>query len=567
MLENIRKYTGLFIVVLVLIFVGLIFLGDNMSSGGPGSGPPVVKTKYETLSTKNLQNDGAAYLQLGQRVMQASAQGGSFQGFQDISQYLGVLGGGESSDSLKRFLVNRANFDRAIEAYGLHASQDDVNLYQREVLFTGRDGIFDKKSYDDFLNKGLKGLGNVNDLNAFTGDLLSFKKLTEVIGAGVQANEEAAKEEFISSAQTMSVSTLSLGLEDFKNDINPTEDEVKTFWQENQGRYLSDAKRKLTYIVAQPDYEAALEAQEKEESSTPDEEAAEDSEKSPAELAAAAEEPTLSPEAKNKLINKLGLEIEEGIWMILQQQVSEGAETAELEPLAEELGYEVKTTELISTAELPAEIRGAIRGSQGRTVEMEVADATVNPSNAMDSISEILGIGTDSWLLFRVDEATEPSELPFEEAMEDAKQDLITEKAEEELESALEAAREAIAKAQEEGKSLKEAAEEHKLKFAQHLNLTANSQLPNEPNTQDVFRLASQTKSGSLSKAEVFQPARNRGLFVFVEERQFVETDQNKASLDRAVSTQQQRLKYILVEHWFTAAYDEAEVEIMKTKS
>ncbi|MDB4499356.1 hypothetical protein N9213_02875, partial [Akkermansiaceae bacterium] len=34
MIENIRKYTGLMIVVLVLLFIGLVFLGDTASNVG-----------------------------------------------------------------------------------------------------------------------------------------------------------------------------------------------------------------------------------------------------------------------------------------------------------------------------------------------------------------------------------------------------------------------------------------------------------------------------------------------------------------------------------------------------
>lgn len=565
MLENIRKYTGLFIVVLVLIFVGLIFLGDNMSASGPGSGPTLVKTKYENFSQKELQKRGAGYLQLAQRVMQTSIQNGSFNGYQDISQYLGVLGAQDTAEGLKTFLVNRANFDRAVAKFGLYPSQEEIDVYQRETLFTGRDGLVNKEAYDTFIDKGLKGVGTLNDLNRFAGDILAFKKLTEVLGAAVQGNETAAQENFLSSAQTMNVSTLALSLADFQKDIQPTDEELKTYWEENRGRYLSEAKRKLTYFVAKPDYEKALaEKIKKQAEKTDEEKAADDAEKTPAELAADAEAPSLTDEERSKEVDKLGLVIEEDIWVVIQQQVEDGAKKADLETLAKEYGFEVKTTELLPVAELPAEIRGPIRGTQGRTVENEVLDARINPSNVMDSVSEILGVGTDGWLLFRIDEAVEPTELAFEEAMDKAKADLVKEKSLEALTAAIESAREEVAKALEEGKPLNEVAAAQNLKLAQHLNLTAGAQLPGEPSVRDVFRLASQTKSGSVSKAEVMQPGGDRALFVYVEEREFVESDENKDGLDRALSTQQQQMKNMLVEHYFTAAYDEADVEFVR---
>ena len=257
--------------------------------------------------------------------------------------------------------------------------------------------------------------------------------------------------------------------------------------------------------------------------------------------------------------------IEENIWVVLQQQVENGAEKAELEPLAKEFGYEVKSTDLLPLSELPADIRGPVRGTQ-LTVEQELAGASLTSGNAMDALSEILGIGTENWLLYRVDEAVDPTEKTFEEAKEDAKTDLIQERAEEELKKAIESAREAVAKALADGTSLADAAKEQNLKLTEHLGVTASSTLPGESNSQDIYRLATQTKTGEVSKAEVSQPLRTNALFVFVKEREFVESDQNKAGLTRAVSTQQEAIRGALVQHWFTAEYDKSEVEIMTIK-
>lgn len=571
MLENIRKYTGLFIVVLVLIFVGLVFFQSNTGGGAPGSGQAVVKTNDKTYFTKDLQK-AEQEIRLGQRILQTSIQTGSFEAYGDISRFLGTLEGGNDTDSLKRYLVHRSNFERAKKQYGLVPSKDEIDLYQRENIFTGRDGIFDDEAYQKFTDKGLKGIGmTINNLNDFVGDLLAFKEFTNVIGAGVLANEAAAEESFIASSQQFTLSTLSLDLETFKKEITPTDEEIKTYWEENQGRYLTEHKRRLTYFTAAPDFDAAL-AKKKEEEAKKEKTAAEeaaDAEKTPEQIAAddkaKVDTAVLTPAERKKASDELGLIIEENIWVVLQQQIEEGAEKAELEPLAKEFGYEVKTTELLPLSELPADIRGSVRGTQ-TTVELELQQASVTSGNAMDSLSEILGVGTENWLLYRVDEAVEPTEKTFEEAKEDAKIDFIQEKGEAALKEAIEAAREEVAKAIAAGTSLEEASAAQNLKLTEHLGMSANAPLPSEPNPREVFRLASQTKTGEVSKAEVIEPLRDRALFVFVKEREFVESDQNKAGLTRAVSTQQEALRGALVQHWFTAAYDQAEVELVTLK-
>ena len=557
--------------VLVLIFVGLVFLQSNTGGSGPGSGPAVVKTNDKTYAYKDLQK-AEQHIRLGQRILQESIQNGSFATYGDISRFLGTLEGGNDDDSLKRYLVHRTNFERARKEYGLYPSKEEIDLYQRENIFTGQDGVFNDEAYQKFTDKGLKGLSlTINDLNDFVGDILAFNEFINVLGAGVLANETAAEESFIANSQQFTLSTLSLDLETFKKEISPTDEEIETYWQENQGRYLTEPKRRLTYFTAAPDFTKALADKKKKEAEkvkTPAEEAA-DAEKTPEQMAAddkaKAEATVLTPEERKKVSDELGLLIEENIWVVLQQEIENGAETAELEPLAKEFGYEVKSTELIPLSELPAEIRGPVRGTQ-MTVEQELQNASLTSGNVMDSLSEILGVGTENWLLYRVDEAVEPTEKTFEEAKEDAKADLIQERAEEQLKEAIEAARESVAKALTDGTSLADAAKAQNLKLTEHLGVTANSTLPGESNSQDVFRLATQTKTGELSSAEVTQPGRESAHFVFVKEREFVENDQNKAGLTRAVSTQQEANRGALVQHWFTAEYDKADVEIVTLK-
>lgn len=572
MLENIRKYTGLFIVILVLIFVGLVFMESNSGGRGPGSGPVVVKTDDKTYSSKELEEAGQE-IRLGQRILQTSLQSGSFDTYSDISRFLGTLEGTGSNEALKRYLVHRTNFEKAKKEFGLSPSKDEIDLYQREKIFTDREGIFDDEGYRTFTEKGLKGLGmTINDLNDFVSDIISFKALGKVLGAGVVANEKAARETFIAQSQQITLSTLSLELETFKKDLAPSEEEVRTYWQENQGRYLTEPKRKLTYFVATPDFEAALAAKKEEESKkekTAAEEAAE-AEKTAEEIAAdtqaASDAMTLTPEERKRAVDELGLLIEENISIILQQEIEDGAKKANLEPRAEELGFNVQTTDLLPLSELPSEIGGPVRGLD-TSVEKELAEASLTTGNVMDSLSEILGVGTESWLLYRIDEAVDPTEKTFEEAMEEAREDLIQERGEKALEEAIEAAREGVFAALASGKALAEAAAEYNLQVTEHLGLAASARLPDEPNPQDVFRLASQTKTGELSEAEVIQPLRNRALFVFVKEREFVESDQNLSGLDRAATTQQQILREALVQHWFAAEFDKVDVEIVTPKS
>lgn len=581
MLENIRKYTGLFVVMLVLIFIGLVFIGNNNGRGGPGSGPPVVKTKDRTFSQKELDK-ASRKIRLAQRLASQSNQIGTKTHFyygteasQDILTFLGALGAnGQEADTLQRHLVYRDLFEQAKKEFSLTPSTEEVQVYQREKIFTNTEGIFDGEAYNKFTDKGLRGLSmTINDMNDFVADLLAFKALTKILSAGVIPNEAAAQETFIANQQEITLSTLTLDLEDFKKDISPTDDEVKTYWEEHQGRYLTDAQRRLTYILGGPDFDAELQTKKDKlakEAPTPTEEA-DNAEKTPEELAAAKKKreeeianTTLTPQERKKLSDQFGLKLDDVICITLQQEIDAGAKKAELERIAKEFNYEVKTTELLSLSELPSDIKGVIRGGGGRTVEQELLDASLTSGDALDSLSPVLGVGQDQWLIFRLDEATEPTEKTFEQAKEQAQIDLIQDKAEKALAEAIENAREEVVQSLANKTSLTEAAAAQNLKVTKHLGLKVNDTIANEPNVREVFRLAAQTKTGEISKAEVAEPLKNRGLIVYVEERDFVESDQNKSGLLQAGNNQEQLIHLTLVQHWFDAAYEQAEVEIVR---
>ena len=62
MIENIRKYTGLMIVVLVLLFIGLVFLGDTARNSFAGK--PVMEVNGVAVSRKDFDRMSGNALQI-----------------------------------------------------------------------------------------------------------------------------------------------------------------------------------------------------------------------------------------------------------------------------------------------------------------------------------------------------------------------------------------------------------------------------------------------------------------------------------------------------------------------
>ncbi|MEM9080202.1 MAG: SurA N-terminal domain-containing protein [Verrucomicrobiota bacterium] len=565
MLEDIRKYTGLFIVVLVLIFVGLVFWEGGAQSG-PGGGPTLVRSDLGSLSLKDLQNDGEKIVRLANRLQQTAFQNGAQNGGLDLYSYTNTLNRKQFvepdapyEEIMGSFLINRRNLQQAMKDYGLYASKEEIDVYQRENLFTGRDGLFDQQGYSQFIDSGLKGLSlTVNDLNTFIGEILAFKKLGELVGAGVQTNEDSAKEVFTSNAQTITLSSFSLNLEPLKKEITPTEDEIKAYWEENRGKYLSAPKRAVTYVHKLPNFILALEEKKASAAAQAAEAEAEANEEEKEEI-------TLTQEERNKVISDIGSTFDD-LWVEIQQSIENGAQKADLETIAPEYDLQVLTTELLELEKMPMALRGPVRDSRGQTMQNVLANTQVtNPEDPLKALSDPLPTGPDGWIIFRVDEAEEPAELTFEDAKEDATKDLITQLAQESLETKINEARETLATTNKNGESLEEKAAELGLQTRQHTKMTTTATLPGEANPRDVFRLGARTNPGEISEAEVL--SNNRGLFVFVSEREFVDNDQNKRGLENSLTRAKTELRNALLDHWFVAKFQQANVDFVQPNS
>ena len=272
MLEHIRKYTGLMFVILILLFLGLVFFGD-VSGGSFLSGPSVVQAHGRGYTQQEYQRIAENPIRL---IRDLSGQQTNFQGMIALSRYLNTLGlpadGGNFDPA--RFLVNRVNLQNAARDYGLHASKGEVEELIQKSIFANRQGAFDGPRYERYVQRQLPRLGmGVQDMNEVLGEMIVLEKLTDLLGAGLQPSRDAVRATVSDRQQEISYQIATFPRSRFEAAQSPTDEEVKTYWEEHQGRYQTEAQRRITYVLAQPDYEtlaAEKEAAKPEPPETPD---------------------------------------------------------------------------------------------------------------------------------------------------------------------------------------------------------------------------------------------------------------------------------------------------------
>ncbi|MEJ6582156.1 MAG: hypothetical protein QNL68_20430 [Akkermansiaceae bacterium] len=273
MIENIRKYTGLMIVVLVLLFVGLVFLGDNV--GNTFAGKPVMEVAGRGVSQKEFQRNAIDVQKIAMEIPNRTPLPretrilASHYLDEDIIENPYVLAGSilqqmgmflQPSDGLpERFLANRLAVQKAGIEYGVTPSDNEVESFVENVLFADEDGNFNQEASREFFDEtaGKLGIGT-RGFNEYIRDLMTTQNLSKLIGGGIPPEMETVRALYDSAKQSISVKQISLDSATFEAEVNPTEEEIKAFYEENKDKYNSEEQRKISYVFVEPDWATKL---------------------------------------------------------------------------------------------------------------------------------------------------------------------------------------------------------------------------------------------------------------------------------------------------------------------
>jgi hypothetical protein len=234
MIENIRKYTGLMVVVLVLLFVGLVFLDGGISKAF--NGKPVMEVGDQSISEKEF-NRQRALMQLpsvlptaieipeNSRLLAKHYLGETFMEgpipktpsfiVQIMAEYLQP-----SLAEPERFIANRINIQKGGIEFGVTPSNDEVENFVETVLFTDTNGNFDQEAYTNFTKSRLSNIGGIPGFNNYIRDLLTAQNLSKVLGGGISTEKDTERELFDIQKQEISGSKITLESESTKDGLS-----------------------------------------------------------------------------------------------------------------------------------------------------------------------------------------------------------------------------------------------------------------------------------------------------------------------------------------------------------
>ncbi|MCW1925482.1 peptidylprolyl isomerase [Luteolibacter arcticus] len=527
MIEHLRKYTGLIIIVVALLFVGLVFFENNTGGRGSAGDPPALSVDGRQYTMTEVQK-------LGETPM-ALVQGFGMYGMIDFLSTLGGFGGGE--ETANRFFVNRLIVRQAAEDFGVHPSAEEISAEIKKMpTFQGADGAYNQQTYNDFITKRLGRLGMTEgDFIDIVRDTLATRKLTEIIGGGLAVDRSVAAQQVTSRDQQVAIQLIRIPLSKFQDELKPTDEELKAQWETTKDKYQTDRKIKVSYLIAKPTYPELP----KDETKLPD--AVTDEQKKEAEKAAADKKAAAEAKlAEHK--RKVDTQLADTVDGLLQQiEASEGKDFAKL---AEENGWKIVTTDLFTRTSLPAELSVNTRSTSNPRPVGDIIFQITPGSDAMSRFSEALPIADGAFLIAHLDEAEEPRTKTFEEAKDLVRVDFITDKAGEALKKDADEKAAKLREALAAGKSFADAAKELGLEVKSLGPFKATDKLPEEADTSILFETASLVDPGTLADP-VMRP--DGAVFIFVEKREVVKDPARDERINQSLTgltSNQQRIAF-----------------------
>ncbi|KAB2641148.1 MAG: hypothetical protein DVB25_02735 [Verrucomicrobia bacterium] len=553
MIEKIHRYKGLLVFGLVLVAAAFVFgdfsRGRRNSAGG---GTAILSVAGRSYSDKEFNRLGSGPVNLAQML----AGGGDFE----ISMFMLELAKGFKSenDLAEKFFVGRLLLHDAKEQFGIYPGAEEVSAYIRSIkVFAGTNKSFDATKYHAFIEKGMGRLGlTENDLLDFAADVLALKKLKVILSAGLASDRDAAAKTLALSKQQITADLACLPLGPFEDKVQPTEEDIKGYWEPIKDGFQTTPRRKFSYVLVTPDAAADAASDATDAAETIAEATATDEAKAAAKKqkdeAKALKAAVLAEDRRKKQIatdTKVAdftdqLEDEKG---------------AGFEELVKKYGWEMQTTDFFTLSDAPSELAINVRASSRGGKAVDELFHIRETSDPISKFHQPIAVGENQWLIARLDGEEKAREKTFGEARAEARATYIAQKAADNLKAAAETASTKIKAALADGKTFADAAKDAELTAIKTVTAITSTYKPDgatEP--QNLFLAASNVDPGAMADVIIES---DRAFVLHIVKREVVKDPNSAASIAAAVTTDASQNEMFVFDSWLATRIEDAKVE------
>jgi peptidyl-prolyl cis-trans isomerase D len=564
MIENIRRYTGLIFVVIVLLLLGFVFMDTSGFFTRSGGGATVVTIHGRAYSSSEYNKLGSSPFELIQRLPDYRLFG-----------FLNALRGDATRDDNQalQFFTSRMIIRTARDEFGIHPPEESVDDFVRGLRVfqaqppigspPGTPGEFDQQAYNNFIQKSLGSFGMVeSDFRELVRDIIATEELQTLVGGGMEGSRKLAEAMAVVRDQQLTASVASIDLEPFRESLDPSEEDLREWWETRKDRYNTEKKVKLSYALLSPEYPEEKEAEEpaedadqdaSAESSEADENTTDADEENAEPEKSEAEKEAERQQARDAIDKQVAIDTDT---LITQVNDTEGAA---FEATAKELGIEIRTTDWLTRDTLPPDLQLPTRSSASGTRLADIVFDLEKSDDPLAAFTYAVPVGEAQFIIVRLDELEASRQKTFEEASEEVRTQYLEENAKEALMAAVEDKTEALRKAIEGGQSFEEAAKALELEPRQLGPWGATDSLDNEFNARQIFQLASTVNPGEFAEPFVSD---DRAVIIRVDSREVVKDDNRGQRVDQMVSNLTRQASTAAFDAWLRQQIEQAQVTL-----
>ena len=256
MLDYLRKHTIVIMAAMALVFVGLMFVGGDVS-GGSLTGmfkQTFVSVDGKSYGEKDYNNMGRTGLSVAFSFPSTFGPllQDNFSSEENLRELCHLL---KTNNPNAAFLAYRGIIRREAGRLGLTPSTAEIDDAICNIPeFQDDKGVFDPQKYDNFISmRGNMGKKLQEDLlRGLMEDTISLERIKDVLAGGISVEPGFAEAVAESNSQQITINTAFLEKSAFRPKTDPGEEEIKTFWDKHKENYKNEEARFFTVYTFIP---------------------------------------------------------------------------------------------------------------------------------------------------------------------------------------------------------------------------------------------------------------------------------------------------------------------------
>lgn len=155
-------------------------------------------------------------------------------------------GGGSAKNTLNRLIGARILRVEAMRLGFVASDAEIADAIRKEPQFKAEGKPFDQKAYEQI---AIENAGSISAFEKSVRDQLSAQKLYAFLTSGVTVSEEEVLKDFQRKNTKFDLSYVPVSVTDLSQTIKPTDEELKTYFDQNkQNFYIAVPQKKIRYV-------------------------------------------------------------------------------------------------------------------------------------------------------------------------------------------------------------------------------------------------------------------------------------------------------------------------------